>query len=302
LNPDDKVKGIMAGDGQEQARQLLAELIEAAKKGSIIPVRLPGQLEAIQKALETPAPAASEATVSTGGGDLEQYKKDIGAMLAHGFHDLRLPLTSIRGYSDMMVNPAMGSLTDMQKQFLTTIRVNTKRLESLLNDVSDMQKLWNGTLKLAPKMDMFKNIAMAVEKQMQPLATELKRTLTFEIPPGLPLLTLDGDMLVKALNKLVENAVRYTPEGGSITVSAVGEGSLLHITIVDTGMGMTADELAKIGTPYFRSDREEVLAFKGSGLGIPVAQGLIKLLGGTISFNSEVGAGTTVRVTLPGTT
>ncbi|MBL8120953.1 MAG: HAMP domain-containing histidine kinase, partial [Anaerolineae bacterium] len=187
-------------------------------------------------------------------------------MLSHGFHDLRLPLTNIRGYGDMLATPAMGSLNEMQQQFVSTIRTNARRMESLLTDVSDMSKIRGGTLKIAAKMDMFKNIAMMIDKQMRPIANELERQLEFDTPQGLPILNLDGEMLTKAICKLVENGLRYSPQiSGLVRVSAEGEGNTLKIRIQDNGIGMKPEELAQLGTPYFRADHDLVLSYKGSG-------------------------------------
>lgn len=290
----------MSEDAQAQARALLTQLTEDAKKGAIIPFRLPGQLEEIGAAMDR-AQDTDAASSGSGGGDMDAFKKDLAGILSHGFHDLRLPLTSIRGYSDMLGTPGMGELNAMQQQFLATVRVNARRLESLLMDVSDLSKIYLGTLKITPKMDMFKNIAMMLEKANRPLADELGRTLTFDIPSGLPILNVDAEILAKALNKLIENAVRYTQaEGGQVTVTASGDGTMLKIAIQDNGIGMTPEELGKLGTPYFRSDSEIVLAFKGSGLGIPIAFSLIQMLGGTVDVVSEPGQGSLFTVSLPG--
>lgn len=290
----------MSDDALGQAKALLTQLTEDAKKGAIIPFRLPGQLEEILAAMDR-GKADGGADASGGGGDLDAFKKDLAGVLSHGFHDLRLPLTSIRGYSDMLGTPSMGELNPMQQQFLATVRTNARRLESLLTDVSDLSKIYLGTLKVTPKMDMFKNISMMLEKANRALADELGRTLNFEIPSGLPILNVDAEMLAKALNKLVENALRYSAtEGGLVNVSASGDGSTLKVTIQDNGIGMTPEELEKLGTPYFRSDNESVLAFKGSGLGIPIAYSLIKMMGGTVTVVSQPGQGSTFTVSLPG--
>lgn len=290
----------MSGDALEQARAALNELIEAARKGQIVPVRLTGQLEAILQMLDQ---AGAEASSGGGeaSGDLDAYRKDLASLLSHGFHDLRLPLTNIRGYADMLGSPAMGTLNDMQGQFVNTIRTNARRMEGLLMDVSDISKLRGGTLKVAPKMDMFKNIALMTEKAMRPVAEELGRNLEFDVPSGLPILNTDGELLAKAMNKLVENALRYTPpENSLIRVGGQANGNKLLIYIQDNGIGMTPEELAQLGTPYFRADHDLVLSYKGSGLGIPIAYGLIDLLGGTVSVESQPGQGTTFTVSLAG--
>jgi signal transduction histidine kinase len=289
----------MADDALAQARAMLSELTEAARKGQIIPARLTGQLEAVLDMMDK---AQEKKTSGEGAsGEAETVRTELAGILSHGFHDLRLPLTNIRGYSDMLANPAMGELNAMHHQFVDIIRANSRRMEALLTDVSDMSKIWGKTLKVSMTMDMFKNIAQKIEKNMRPLADELGRTLEFDIPQGLPLLNLDGELFTKALDKLVENALRYTlPEGGKVKVSAVGDGGKLRVTIHDNGIGMTPEELAQLGTPYFRADHEHVLNFKGSGLGIPIAYGIVALLGGTVSVTSQPNQGTEFTITVSG--
>lgn len=310
----------MNNESLQQAQKLLDDLLTAARAGTIVPVRLPAQIEAVAEAIkaaqapESPAPptaaepAKPESAPTTPAdpaasapSDQEQFLKDQAAFVSHAIHELRTPMTSIRGYSDMLANPSMGELTDMQKQFVETIRTNARRMEGLLTDVSDMAKIRGGTLRIAPKMDMFKNIAMMTEKATRPLAEQLKRTLTFDIPQGLPILNVDGEMLAKALTKLVENALRYNDKTpGEVTVRGAADGTKLVITIQDDGIGMTPEETAQLGTIYFRSENDLVRTYKGSGLGIPVAYGIIRLLGGAYTLQSQPGQGTTITVTLNG--
>src|SRR5690606_6706648 len=142
----------------EQAQALLDELLQAARNGTIIPVRLPGQLEAIQEQLAK-AKEERKAEESKPPVDTETFLKEQAYFIGHAIHELRTPMTSIRGYADMLSNAARGPLNGMQKQFVDTVRTNSKRMEDLLSDVSDMNKLRAGTLRANEKMDMFKNIA-----------------------------------------------------------------------------------------------------------------------------------------------
>ncbi len=289
-------------DALTQARALIDELLQAAQKGTITGRQLPGQVQAIADALaqvETAAPATAN-TASAMPADVETMIREQAEFMSIAIHDLRLPMTSIRGYADMLNMPAMGELTDMQKQFVQTIVTNTKRMESLLLDVSDINKLRASLLRANMKMDMYKNIGSRVEKAMTPLAQELNRTLTFDYPQGLPILNTDGDLLARALNKLVENALRYTQDGGQVTVTAHGENNTLYIQIQDNGIGMTPEEVAQLGTPYFRSEDEYVRSYKGSGLGIPIAYGIVQMLGGTVQVESQHGQGTMFTIALPG--
>ncbi|MCB9461708.1 MAG: HAMP domain-containing histidine kinase [Anaerolineaceae bacterium] len=287
-----------------QARAALEDLLEAARSGQIIPIRLPGQIEAIAEQLAAAqeqhqnalAEAARKASVP---GDMGAYMEEEAYFVGHAVHELRTPMTSIRGYTDML--GSMGELNDMQKQFLGVVKTNVKRMEGLLADVSYMNKIRKDTLKIDEKMDLFKNIALRVEKAMQPVAEELNRKLVFEIPDGLPLLTTDGDMLALAINKLVENGLRYSDdETDTVTVKGAAEGNTLVITVEDSGIGMAEEELAHLGEIYFRAENDHVRQFKGSGLGIPIVYGLIEKLGGSIAVESTEGEGTKFTIKLAG--
>jgi signal transduction histidine kinase len=282
-----------------QARALVDELLEAAKTGAIIPRQLPRQVETIAQALEAAENSSSATAMPV---DMQAFLEEQAEFMSIAIHELRVPMTSIRGYSDMLNTPSMGELNDMQKQFLDTIRTNSKRMELLLQDVSDISKLRGGTLKVAPKMDMFKNIAMRVEKDLVPTAQSMNRNLTFDIPQGLPILNIDGDLLAKALNKLVENALRYTLDGGNVQLRGAAAGDKLLIHIEDDGIGMTPDDLQQLGTPYFRADHDHVREYKGSGLGIPIAFGIIEKIGGTVQVESAPDEGTTFTITFKGMT
>ncbi|MBE2270257.1 MAG: HAMP domain-containing histidine kinase [Anaerolinea sp.] len=291
-------------DSLAQAQALLAELQQAAEKGTLIPIRLPGQIQAIADLLTQAGAEAkareAEIAAKAAPPDMETFLKDQAGFFGHAIHELRTPMTSIRGYGDMLGSGAMGALNDMQKQFVDTIRTNSRRMESLLTDVSDMNKLRAGTLRVNNKMDMFKNIAMMVEKTAKPLADSLGKTFTVDVPQGLPLLNLDGELLAKAIYKFVENGLRYSGENGAVTLRGSSEGSDLLIIVSDNGIGMSPEDVARLGEVYFRSENDTVRAFKGSGLGVPVAYGLIKLLGGTVSVTSEPDSGTTFTIRIPG--
>lgn len=293
----------MSGDALSQARALLQELTEAARKGTIVPYNLPRQLEAIGELL-----SQTETASGDGGGaalppDAAGLIKDQAAFMSHAVHELRIPLTSIQGYSDMLNTPGMGELNGMQQQFLGTIRTNARRMAALMTDFSDLSKLRAGVLRSTIKMDTFKNIAMAVEKQTRPLADELGKELVFDLPQGLPVLNLDGELLAKALVKLVENALRYTPqEGGKVIVTADADGDRLRIYVQDNGIGMSPEEMGQLGTVGFRADHELVLSHKGSGLGLPIVYGIVQMLGGSVDVSSQPGQGTTFTVTVTGMT
>jgi cell cycle sensor histidine kinase DivJ len=215
-------------------------------------------------------------------------------------HEIRKPMTSIRGYSDMLVKKVMGELNDMQDQFVNTIRNNVISMEGLVTDISDLSKMRSGRIQPNAKMDMFKNINMAVEKEVKDRAEARGVTLNFEIPQGLPLLNLDSTRVEQAMVKLLDNAIKYTQEGdGQVTVRAEGDGSTLRIIISDNGVGISEQDQARLGELFFRGDNELVTATKGYGMGIPIALECMKMVGGTLEWESTSGEGTTFTITLP---
>lgn len=215
-------------------------------------------------------------------------------------HEIRVPMTSIRGYADMLGKNVVGELNEMQSQFVETIRSNVIRMEHLVADISDISKLHSGRMRLETKMDMYKNIALQVEKDTADLASEHNHTLVFETPSGLPLLNVDGSRVAQALTKLVVNALQYTPDGSEITVRAEDVGGKLKVSVIDKGIGMTDEDQAHVGELFWRADDEHVRTFKGHGLGLPVAIGFIKQMGGEFFFESEAGKGSTFGFVLPG--
>jgi signal transduction histidine kinase len=287
----------------QEAQQRINELLDAARTGAIIPVRLPSQIEEIAnlitKADAEQEEAIREAKAKAGPADMETYMEEEAHFVGHAVHELNTPLTSIRGYSDML--GSMGELNDMQKQFLDVVKNNSRWMQNLLSDFRYLNKIRKGTLKPQPKMDMYKNLAMKLEKEMGKEAEELERSIEFDIPSGLPLLNVDSEMLSIALTKLVENAIHYSLKGeGMIKISGAGEDGYLVICIEDNGIGMSEEELGKLGEVYFRGERDEVREFKGSGLGIPIAYGMIDLIDGEITVKSKLDEGTKFTVRIKG--
>jgi signal transduction histidine kinase len=215
-------------------------------------------------------------------------------------HELRTPMTSMRGYSDMMAKGVTGELTDMQAQFIDIIRNNVVHMIELVANVNDMSKLRAGKLRLDSKMTTFSQLVIVPQKQMNPLAEEKGIKLGWDVPSGLPILKVDGARISQAIINLIRNAIQYTPEGGEVSVSAEKtEDGRLKVTVSDTGIGMSAEEVAQLGELFFRADREIVQAQKGHGLGYPIAKGLIEAHGGEVHVEAGEGTGTAVSFFLP---
>jgi signal transduction histidine kinase len=290
----------------KQAQEKIATLLEAAKTGAIIPIRLPAQVDEIGTLLKQAEAeqeiAIKEAKAQAGPTDMKAFIEEESYFLSHAIHELNTPLTSIRGYGDMLYAMPPG-LNDMQKQFMDTIKTNTLRMQSLLIDMRYLNRIRKGTYKLEPKMDMFTQIAQRIEKELKPRVELLKRSLEVVAPSGLPYLMVDTTLLGVALTKLIENGLQYSKESeGKVTLSGEADDGYLVIKVADNGIGMTEAELGKLGQIYFRGERDEVIAFKGSGVGIPLAYGIFKLLEATVTVESKVDVGTTFTIRIKGMT
>ncbi len=278
----------------EQAQQLLKALQQQADGD------LKTQVDELNRLLLDASRRGEGETAETLRQQIDELIQTNAAFVSVMVHEIRVPMTSIKGYSDMLAKNVVGELNEMQTQFVETIRSNVERMEHLVSDISDISKIRSGRLRLEAKMDTYKNIAMKVEKNTADLAAEHNQTLTFDTPQGLPLLNLDGERLAQALTKLVQNALRYTPAGGTITVRAEDVDGNLKVAVIDNGVGMTEDEQTHVGELFWRADNEHVRSFKGHGLGLPIAIGLVELLGGDFFFESEAGKGSTFGFVVPG--
>jgi signal transduction histidine kinase len=270
-------------------------LMATADVGKNYPVN-----EAIELIQEVKSSGSDDEKIQLLSDKIDEINKYIATFVSVMVHEIRKPMTSIRGYSDMLNQPTLGELNDMQQQFVDTIRTNVLSMQKLVDDISDITKMRTGRLKPEAKMDMAKNILMAVEKDNQELAEARNVTLEFVVPNGLPLLNLDSSRAKQAVNKLVENGLKYTPEGGKVTVTAEPAKGGLIIHVEDNGVGMKEEELEQLGDLFFRGDDDLVTSSKGYGMGIPIVLECMKLVDGWIKWESKKGKGSKFTVFLPG--
>ena len=231
---------------------------------------------------------------------IRTQNEQMGEFISVMVHEIRKPMTSIRGYADMLAKNVVGELNPMQSQFANTIRTNIISMDGLVSDISDLTKMRNGRLQASPKMDMLKNVVMQLEQDMVPLAEERSVKLTFAIPDGLHMFNLDSQRLEQALRKLIDNAIKYTQaEQGEITVSAEGVPEGLKISVKDNGIGVSPEDQARLGELFFRGDHDLVIETKGYGMGIPIAMECMKQISGELKWESAPDAGSTFWITIP---
>ena len=223
-------------------------------------------------------------------------------------HELKNPLTSIQGYSDVLLGGAAGALSEQQKNFLSTIRSNAERMTTIVSDLNDITKLETNNLRLELVAVDFARVVEATIAPLKRQIEEKEQVLAVDLPDDLPPVHADQNRLIQVLTNLLSNAHKYTPNRGRIEISGTilpaksdgaGMPPMLRVTVRDTGIGMDEADLARLFTPYFRSDNPEAREQPGTGLGLTITRGIIEQHGGTISVESALGVGTAFHFTVP---
>jgi signal transduction histidine kinase/ActR/RegA family two-component response regulator len=231
---------------------------------------------------------------------LKQMDRLKSQFLAHVSHELRTPLTSIVGFADNMIEGLVGSLNAKQEQYLSRIKANGTRLARMITDLLDLSRVEAGKLSLSFDPLLLPAVVAEVMEQLRPLAKAKDLQLNVTAPTHDLRVWADPDRLNQILTNLLDNAIKYTPEGGSITVETfAGAGDLAHVLVRDTGQGIPQDALPKLFDPFFRVQHHERSQTKGLGLGLAIVKDLVELHGGTNAVRSEIGQGTQFDFTLP---
>lgn len=213
-------------------------------------------------------------------------------------HQLRVPLTSISGYSDMILNGMVGPLTERQQGFLETIKRNADRMSELVGGLSDINRLETGRMKLEP-IDF--DIAILLDEvghKLQESIDARHQSLRVTVAPELPPVHADRNLIGRVLESLITNACHYSSNGGSINVSVELDDSHALAKVSDDGIGISEEDQAQLFTPFFRSEDEGVRQYTGWGLGLAVAKKLVEAQGGELGFQSQLGEGSTFFFTL----
>jgi signal transduction histidine kinase len=222
-------------------------------------------------------------------------------------HELKTPMTSIRGYADLLSAGSVGPVNDAQGEFLSTIRFNIQRMATLVSDLADISRIEAGRLHLDFAPVVMREVVDEVVRSTQALADEKDHHIKIDMPDELPQVWGDRNRLAQILTNLASNAIKYTLEGGDITIRArhgentwdpEGAAQVLHLQVVDSGIGIKEEDQGKIFQQYFRTDEGKDTA-SGTGLGLNITRYLVEMQGGKIWFESEFGKGTTFQFTIP---
>ena len=232
--------------------------------------------------------------------ELDRLKSDL---LANVSHELRTPLTAIKGYTDYILERKLGPISEKQEKGLVVVQRNLDRLSKSINALLDFSRMDVGRISLNIQPFL---LGPLVEQIRTSLRSELeKKRLSFraELEPELPAIIADREKVSAVLENLIINAIKFTPEGGSIAVSAARRPGAARpsaeIRVADTGVGIPSDQIGKVFNRFHQVDGSSTRRFGGVGLGLAIVKSILEAHGATIEVESQPGRGTAFRFVLP---
>jgi len=229
---------------------------------------------------------------------LEEASQHKSQFLANMSHELRTPLNAILGYTELMADGAYGDPSEKMLGILKRLEANGKHLLGLINDVLDLSKIEAGQLELELSEYCIQDIAQTVRSTLEPLAADKKLGFKVEMAPQLPPGRGDGRRLTQVLINLVGNAIKFT-DVGEVAITAEANNGSFHVSVRDTGPGISAADQAKLFQEFQQADNALTRKKGGTGLGLAISKRIIQMHGGRIWVESQVGQGSTFAFTLP---
>jgi len=229
---------------------------------------------------------------------LEEASQHKSQFLANMSHELRTPLNAILGYTELMADGAYGEPSEKMLGILKRLEANGKHLLGLINDVLDLSKIEAGQLELELSDYSVQDIAQTVRSTLEPLAADKKLAFKVEVAPQLPPGRGDGRRLTQVLINLVGNAIKFT-DAGEVAIKAEANNGSFHVSVRDTGPGISATDQAKLFQEFQQADNAITRKKGGTGLGLAISKRIIEMHGGKIWVESQVGQGSTFAFTLP---
>jgi len=233
-------------------------------------------------------------------GAAEQADASKSRFLATMSHELRTPLNAIIGFSEMIVQEeALVLDAARRREYAQLINDSGRHLLSVVNGILDMSKMQSGNFEISPEPFAPRAALLNCCNLLALKARENGVDLVTRVPENLPDVTGDPRAFKQIVLNVLSNALKFTERGGMVTVSAGVEGSRLMLRFVDTGVGIAADDLKRIGDPFFQAGKTYQRRHEGTGLGLSIVKSLVALHSGELTVQSRINEGTTVTVALP---
>ena len=231
--------------------------------------------------------------------DLESERGERGQFISHVSHELRVPMTSILGYTDLLRKGIFGPVNEQQLNFLNIIRSNVERMAVLVTNLSDLSRLNTGSLPLKLESFFVRDVVDGVVHNLQPVFLDKSQNLEIAQAVDSAPVYADPQRLAQVLTNLLDNANHYTAVGGSIGVNIVCNEKAIRLEVSDNGIGISPEDQSRLFEPFFRSEHPSVRETPGWGLSLSVSQALVEHMGGAIGAASKLEEGSTFWFTIP---
>ena len=214
-------------------------------------------------------------------------------------HELRTPMSSIKGYVQMLLKQSLGEISEDQKKGLEVILRNTDRLDCLIQDILDISRLESGTMKFITKKTDMEVMVCEVAETLRSSADGKEITINTDVEEGIPKLIVDRERIKQVMINVVSNAIKFSPDGSIINVKTRKGKNGILFEVQDFGRGIPKDKQDKVFETFFQVDSGVDRKFGGVGLGLAISKGIVISHGGEIWVESTVGKGSIFRFTLP---
>lgn len=273
------------------------EILEEMTPHIAVAIRNARLLESLQQSLEEVTRAREK--LHEANEELKTLDEMKTNLLSNVSHELRTPLVAVMGYADMIYNRKAGPISEVQAEYLSIILRNVEKLVALIENLLDFSRLHRGTEKVVFDTFDIVDCAKASLQTVQPVADS--RNIKLELVASDEQLLMEGDKgkMGQVFNNLLSNAVKFNHNGGSIRVEIQRRQDSLEVTVSDTGIGIPQEALDKVFTRFYQYDSSSTRKYGGTGIGLAIAQDIVRLHGSRITATSEMGKGSVFRFSLP---
>ncbi len=232
--------------------------------------------------------------------ELRELDRAKDVFLSNVSHELRTPLGTLDGYIDMLKSESLGAVSGPQRAALDVMSRNAFRLTQMINEMIESSRMQIRGVVLVRELCSVRRLVEEAGASIHPSALNRNLSVNIHAPDSLPYQWGDREKLAQVLGILLSNAVKFTPEGGSITILAAAEGDDVIIAVADTGIGIAREHHERVFKKFYQVDSSMTRHYQGTGIGLSIAKAIVEAHGGRIALESEPGRGSTFRVVLPG--